>query len=168
MPPTDPYAKLGGGALDQELFKQKPTPPPTHADDTSDSKTYRSKKELKSSEKTPSSPTKERQRKRLTMKNVSKQGRKVISKEGSNEVNIEERILASLQTTDLKANTFRYTQEELDFIRDVVYEAEVKYKTKLDKNDVARIGLEWLKEDWKTNNEESLLARILTSKKARR
>jgi hypothetical protein len=101
-------------------------------------------------------------------RNVSKQGRKIISKEGRKEVNIEERILASLQTTDLKANTFRYTQEELDFIRDVVYEAEVKYKTKLDKNDVARIGLEWLKEDWKTNNEESLLARILTSKKARR
>jgi hypothetical protein len=24
----DPYAKLGGGALDQELFKNKPTPPP--------------------------------------------------------------------------------------------------------------------------------------------
>jgi hypothetical protein len=135
-----------------------PTTPNTTADD----------EKLKSSEKSASPPTKGKQGRRLTMKNVSKQGRKVVSKEGSKEVSIEESILASLQTTDLKANTFRYTQEELDFIRDVVYEAEVKYKTKLDKNDVARIGLEWLIQDWKTNNKESLLARILTSKKARR
>ena len=27
MNPNDPYAKLGGGALDQELFKKKPTLP---------------------------------------------------------------------------------------------------------------------------------------------
>src|SRR4051794_21574091 len=29
MNQNDPYAKLGGGALDQELFKTKQTPPPS-------------------------------------------------------------------------------------------------------------------------------------------
>jgi hypothetical protein len=40
MPHTHPYAKLGGGALDQELFKKKPTPPP-QTRDTSVKKTHR-------------------------------------------------------------------------------------------------------------------------------
>jgi len=108
----------------------------------------------------------------LTNKQVSNKASKQVStqaiKEEGKETSTEARILALLQTTDLKANTFRYTQEELDFIRDVAYEAEVKYKTKLDKNDVARIGLEWLMEDWKANKEASLLARILTSKQIRK
>ena len=121
----------------------------------------------------PPSPTKKSNKTgMLTSKHVSnkarKQGSKDISSEENKEVNIEESILASLQTTDLKANTFRYTQEELDFIRDVVYEAEVNYKTKLDKNDVARIGLEWLIVNWKAKKETSLLARILTHKKTRK
>jgi hypothetical protein len=49
-----------------------------------------------------------------------------------------------------------------------VYEADVNYHTKLDKNDVARIGLEWLIVDWKAHKDTSLLARILTSKKIRK
>ena len=80
---------------------------------------------------------------------------------------IEESILAALAVTPIKPNTFRYSIEELDFVRDVVYEAEVKYKTKLDKNDVVRIALEWLMTDYQQNAEDSLLARILASKKAR-
>jgi hypothetical protein len=121
--------------------------------------------------KTPP-PTDENKEEILTSKNVSnkasKQVTKFASKEENKDVNIEESILTSLQTTDLKPNTFRYTQGELDFIRDVVYEAEVKYKTKLDKNDIARIGLEWLIVDWKANKETSLLARMLTKKKTRK
>jgi hypothetical protein len=117
----------------------------------------------------PPSPTKKSNKTEiLTSKNASNKASKQVSSEGNKEVNIEESILASLQTTALKANTFRYTQEELDFIRDVVYEADVNYKTKLDKNDVARIGLEWLIVDWKVNKETSLLARILTHKKTRK
>ena len=30
MNQNDPYAKLGGGALDQELFKSNQTPPSAH------------------------------------------------------------------------------------------------------------------------------------------
>ena len=99
---------------------------------------------------------------------VSKQVITQVSKEEVKKESIEERLLASLQNPNLKANTFRYTQEELDFIRDIVYEAETKHRVKLDKNDIARLGLGWLMEDWKERKEDSLLARILTSKKARK
>jgi hypothetical protein len=141
-----------------------PTPPNNPADDQEVKLPQKEPNRHTQRQKAPLPSTKKKQAKLLTSKNVSKQ----VSNEESQEANVEERILASLQTTDLKENTFRYTQEELDFIRDIVYEAEVKYKTKLNKNDVVRIGLEWLIVDWRTNNEESLLARILTSKKARR
>lgn len=115
-------------------------------------------------------PENKPQKEILTSKQVRKKASKKESIQESQEdrkqASIEERILASLQTTDLKPNTFRYTQAELNFIRDVTYEAEVKYQTKLDKNDVARIALEWLMEDWKETKEESLLAKILTNKHA--
>lgn len=108
----------------------------------------------------------------LTSKQVSKKASKQsITQAGKEEVkkaSVEERLIASLQNPDLKANTFRYTQEELDFIRDIVYEAETKHGVKLDKNDIARLGLDWLMEDWKERKQDSLLARILTSKKARK
>lgn len=103
-------------------------------------------------------------------KKVSKQASLQESKQATRDITFEERLLSLLQTatTDLKPNTFRYTQEELDFIRDVSYEAQVKYNTKFDKNDVARTGIEWLMNDWKEKKNTSLLARILTSKQIRK
>ena len=120
--------------------------------------------------------TKEKKDELLTSKQVSnKVSKQVITQASKEEVkkeSIEERLFASLQNPDMKANTFRYTQDELDFIRDIVYEAETKHGVKLDKNDIARLGLSWLMEDWKEKKEDSLLARILTylqtSKKARK
>jgi hypothetical protein len=104
----------------------------------------------------------------LTSKQVSKKESNQVSKQEKNQESIEERILVSLRSTDLKINTFRYTQDELAFIRDIAYQADVKYNTKLNKNDIARIGLEWLMDDWKVNKDSSLLARILTSKQERK
>lgn len=101
-----------------------------------------------------------------TSKKASKQESLQESQEEKKELSFEERILISLQATDLKANTFRYSQEELDFIEQISHEAKMKYRVKLDKNDIARIGLLWLKEDYKKNGEESLIGKILTSKKA--
>jgi hypothetical protein len=43
---NDPYAKLGGGALDQELFKSKQTPLSAHVSDTSDKIVNRSKAQV--------------------------------------------------------------------------------------------------------------------------
>ena len=97
---------------------------------------------------------------------INKQVSKIASKQVITQASVEERILASLRATDLKANTFRYTQEELDFIRDIVYEAETKHGVKLDKNDIARLSLEWLMIDWEERKQDSLLAKVLANKKA--
>src|SRR5919198_3652916 len=90
---------------------------------------------------TPAPVDKKKGEEKLTSKHVSKKVSKQESLQVSKNTGIEEKLLSLLQTGDLKPNTFRYTQQELDFIRDVTYEAEVKYKTKLDKNDVVRIAL---------------------------
>jgi hypothetical protein len=123
-------------------------------------------------QKKPSSPQlppeEQSQPQILTSKQVRKKESNQESKQEKKQESIEERILASLRSTDLKINTFRYTQDELAFIRDIAYQAAVKYNTKLNKNDVARIGLEWLMDDWKVNKDSSLLAKILTRKQERK
>ncbi len=70
-------------------------------------------------------------------------------------------VRAALQAQGLKANTFRYTQRELDALRDMVYELETKYGHKLDKNDLVRIGLNWLILDFQARKQASFLVRIL-------
>jgi hypothetical protein len=104
----------------------------------------------------------------LTNKQENEQERKQGSLQARVEETIEDRILAALVAAHIKPNIFRYSVQELDFIRDVVYEAEVKYQTRLDKNDVVRIALEWLMNDYQEKVEGSLLARLLTRKKARK
>lgn len=108
-----------------------------------------------------------KQERMLTSKQVSIQAKKQENLPANKEESIEDKILAATAITPIKPNTFRYALEELDFVRDVVYEAEVKYQTKLDKNDVVRIALQWLKNDYRENNEASLLVSILARKKAR-
>lgn len=104
----------------------------------------------------------------LTNKQVSNQASQQESLQPSNEVTVAAKILAALAINPIKPNTFRYSLEELDFVRDIVYEAEVKHQIKLDKNDVVRIALEWLMNDYQEKGEASLLVSILTSKKARK
>ena len=80
----------------------------------------------------------------------------------------EDHILETLAAPAQINHSFRYSREELTFIRDVVYEVEVKYKTRLGKGEILRIALLWLKHDYHTRGQESLLVRLLTRKKARR
>lgn len=101
-------------------------------------------------------------------KQASLQTSKLASKQGGSNAQVEkslEKKLAAVLTTDArKANTFRYTQEELDAIRDTVYRLETVYGRKIDKNDVVRIALNWLISDFEDYQEASLLVRILASK----
>ena len=59
MSQNDPYAKLGGGALDQELFKNKQTPLSStdHSDKTIKSPTPESPPARKQSKKKVNNPT---------------------------------------------------------------------------------------------------------------
>jgi len=58
-------------------------------------------------------------------------------------------------------NTFRYSQEELEAVRDIVYEMEVRWRRKLTRNDVMRAALDLIIEDFKARQQDSFLARLL-------
>jgi hypothetical protein len=55
------------------------------------------------------------------------------------------------------AGTFRFTQGELDAIRDVRYELEVKRGVKVTGNDIVRLGLNNVIDDYREGGESSLL-----------
>ncbi|MDI6858830.1 MAG: hypothetical protein QME71_11020 [Dehalococcoidia bacterium] len=57
-------------------------------------------------------------------------------------------------------NTFRYSQEELEAVRDIVYEMEVRWGKKLTRNDVMRAALDLIIEDFRARQQESFLARL--------
>ena len=150
MPNTDPYAKLGGGALDQELFKQKPTPPPTHTDDTSDSKTHRSKTQ---------SP-------HLSRPDSANKGRKPLRTDvvtsSLQDVNLREwRDL--IENTETHNSSLRLTTEEGEDVEDVIKELKRQLKVKTSLNEIARLGLLYLVHDFKKHRERSLIYQVKKS-----
>lgn len=58
-------------------------------------------------------------------------------------------------------NTFRYTEEELEAVSDIVYEMEVRWGKKLTRNDVMRAALDLIIEDFRARQQDSFLARLL-------
>lgn len=46
-------------------------------------------------------------------------------------------------------------------MRDIVYELEVRWGRKVTRNDVMRAALNWIIEDFREKQEESLLAQLL-------
>lgn len=62
-------------------------------------------------------------------------------------------------------NTFRYSQQSLDAVRDIVYELEVKRGIKTSRNDVMRLGLAWIIDDYTANGADSLLVAVLKEEK---
>lgn len=65
-------------------------------------------------------------------------------------------------------NTFRYSQESLDALRDVVYELEVKRGLKTSRNDIMRLGLAWIVDDYRANGANSLLVAVLKKERWKR
>ncbi len=65
-------------------------------------------------------------------------------------------------------NTFRYSQESLDALRDVVYELEVRRDLKTSRNDIMRLGLAWIVDDYRANGANSLLVAVLKEERWKR
>lgn len=57
-------------------------------------------------------------------------------------------------------NAFRYTDRELSWLTDVVYEVNKKYGLKVSKQDVARLGLLAILHDYQARGEEGLLGAL--------
>ena len=147
MSQNDPYAKLGGGALDQELFK-KPTPLSSadHLD-----------KARKSS--TPESPAPAR-----------KQSHKSAHKSATNDAVTSSRHDAQLRTwrdiienTETHNSSLRLTTEEGEHIEDLITDLKRKFKIKTSLNEVARLGLLHIVQDFKKNGDHSLIYKVKKS-----
>ena len=147
MSQTDPYAKLGGGALDQELFKKQT--PLSSADD--------SDKTIKSS--MPDSPAL-----------VRKQSKKQVNKSAINDVTTSSRHDAKLRTwrdiienTETHNSSLRLTTEEGENIEDLITDLKRKFKIKTSLNEVARLGLLHIVQDFKKNGDNSLIYKVKKS-----
>lgn len=57
--------------------------------------------------------------------------------------------------------SYRFTRDEIDALRDVVYELEAKRGLPVTRNDVVRLGLDWLIDDYRARGKESLLMQVL-------
>jgi hypothetical protein len=139
MANTDPYAKLGGGALDQELFKQKPTPPPPHA-------------------KTPAPPPP-----RPDSANKPKKPlRTDVVTSSLQDVDLREwRDL--IENTETHNSSLRLTTEEGEDVEDVIKELKRQLKVKTSLNEIARLGLLYLVHDFKKHRERSLIYQVKKS-----
>ena len=150
MNKNDPYAQLGGGALDQELFKKKPPPPPRHAGGTADKHTHRST--------THAVP--------LARPDSANKARKPLSTDV---------VTSSLHDVDLRAwrdmientethnSSLRLTTEESNDIEDVIQELKRHLKVKTSLNEVARLGLLYLVHDFQKHRERSLIYQVKKS-----
>jgi hypothetical protein len=147
MSQNDPYAKLGGGALDQELFKKQPTL----------SSTVNSDKAIKSS--APDSPTP-----------ASKQSNKKVNKSATNDVTTSSRHNVNprtwrdiIENTETHNSSLRLTTEEGENIEDLITDLKRKFKIKTSLNEVARLGLLYIVQDFKKNGDNSLIYKVKKS-----
>jgi hypothetical protein len=150
MNQNDPYAKLGGGALDQELFKTKQTPPSAQNSDTSDKKTHRSKTQVTSHSLQDSK------------NKVSTSIIADVVTSSLHDVNL--RVWKdTIENTETHNSSLRLTTEEGDDIEDLIKELKRKLKVKTSLNEIARLGLLYILHDFKKNRENSLIYKVKKS-----
>jgi hypothetical protein len=147
---NDPYAKLGGGALDQELFKNKQTPPSAQVSDTSDKKVHRSKTHV-----TPPSRQK-------SENNESKSLMTDVMTSSLHDVNLRA-WRDTIENTETHNSSLRLTTEEGDGIEDLIKELKRKLKVKTSLNEVARLGLLYILHDFKKCRDNSLIYKVKKS-----
>ena len=75
---------------------------------------------------------------------------------------IIETIRKAVRRTGEKVTYIRLTKEEKSEMKDIVYTYE-KQGIETSENEIGRIGLKWLIEDYKGNGQDSILAKVLTA-----
>lgn len=63
------------------------------------------------------------------------------------------------------ANTFRYTDEELTWLNDALYDLTTRHRVKLTKQDIARLGLNAVLWDYQVHGDASLLGELVRRKR---
>jgi hypothetical protein len=57
--------------------------------------------------------------------------------------------------------SYRFTRDEIDALRDIVYELEAKRGLRITRNDVVRLGLNWVIDDYRAHGKDSVLMRVM-------
>jgi hypothetical protein len=147
MSQYDPYAKLGGGALDQELFKKHT---PLSLPDNSG-------KTIKSS--TPESPAPARKQ---SNKKVNKSATNGVMTSSLHNVNLRA-WRDTIENTETHNSSLRLTTEKGEHIEDLITDLKRKYKIKTSLNEVARLGLLHIVQDFRKSGENSLIYKVKKS-----
>jgi hypothetical protein len=114
----------------------------------------------------------------LASKNESKhsRSRNIRRAEGADQKVREETVTAQV-TDDVWAdvdmpatitNSFRYTDRELSVLADVLYEISKQQGAKLTKQDVARLGLNVVLDDYRRRGPESMLGQLAARRRRQR
>jgi hypothetical protein len=74
---------------------------------------------------------------------------------------VKRRLRNLLEREHRTHNTYRYHEDELNAVRDIVYELEVRHGAKVSRNDVMRAALLWAIDDYVERGEHSLLVQLL-------
>ena len=76
--------------------------------------------------------------------------------------NVDEDLYRGLQAKQrLASSTFRFRPQELEELDAVFAELDARDGPKLSKNDLVRLGLNWLLADYRANGQDSVLVRVL-------
>jgi len=148
MSQNDPYAKMGGGALDQELFKKKQIP--LSSTDNSD-KTITSP--------TPESPSPGRKH---SNKKVNNSATNDVITSPLHDVNLRA-WRDTIENTETHNSSLRLTTDEGEHIEDLITDLKRKFKIKTSLNEIARLGLLHIVQDFKKNSENSLVYKVKKS-----
>ena len=76
------------------------------------------------------------------------------------------RIAPLLSERATITNAFRYTDRELSSLTDAIYEVTKRHGIKLSKQDIARLGLNFVLWDYRTRGDDSLLGVLALRRKA--
>jgi hypothetical protein len=129
----------------------------------------------------PTEPESKRVRKQermLASKNESKQARTrndqwggasapVIREEGST-TQVTDDVWAHVEMPATVTNSFRYTDRELSVLADVLYEISKQQGAKLTKQDVARLGLNVVIDDYQRRGQDSMLGQLAARRRRQR
>jgi hypothetical protein len=79
---------------------------------------------------------------------------------GTLSASTKRRLRSLLDREHLAHNSYRYNEEELAAVRDIIYELEVRWGAKVTRNEVMRASLIWVIEDFKERRQDSFLAQL--------
>jgi hypothetical protein len=77
-------------------------------------------------------------------------------------------VLDSVSEAATITNSFRYTEQELSWLTDALYEIGKRYSCKLSKQDVARLGLNLVLWDYRARGDASVLGTLAQRRRRRR